>query len=327
MTTGDAAALPAPPAQPILLTVLGGYLGAGKTTLLNHLLRHADGRRLGVIVNDFGSINIDAALIESRAGETLTLANGCVCCSVSGGFAEALRELSRRSPPPEQVIIEASGVADPVKVGYFASLPPYRLDGVVVVVDAETIRARTADKYVGGAVLRQLQGADLIVLNKIDLIADTERPGLRAWLRSRVPAGRIVETGHGRAPAAMLLGPHGAATPRPRDGGHSGAHEHDHAAQYASASVTFETPLHEAQFRDIVGGWPPTVLRAKGVIRLVEDPTRRHVFQLVGRRWSLEADRAWGPDLPVTQIVTIGLAGQFDGDALLAALTRGASIP
>ena len=84
--------------QPILLTVLGGYLGAGKTTLLNHIPRDAKGRRLVVIANDFGSVNIDAGLVESRTDDTLTLANGCICCSISGGFAEALTALSLRSP-------------------------------------------------------------------------------------------------------------------------------------------------------------------------------------------------------------------------------------
>ncbi|RMF03443.1 MAG: GTP-binding protein, partial [Chloroflexi bacterium] len=95
--------------QPIPLTVIGGYLGAGKTTLLNHILRHNQGRRLAVIVNDFGKINIDAGLIESRDGETINLANGCVCCTLSGGLGVTLNNLLQRRPPPEHIIIEASG--------------------------------------------------------------------------------------------------------------------------------------------------------------------------------------------------------------------------
>ena len=135
--------------QPIPFTILGGYLGSGKTTLLNHVLRHNEGRRLAVIVNDFGSVNIDAMLIQTRTSEMVALANGCVCCSISTGLAEALTVLSQRTPPPEHVIIEASGVADPIRVGYFGSAPPYRLDGVVVLADATAICDQASDKYVG----------------------------------------------------------------------------------------------------------------------------------------------------------------------------------
>jgi G3E family GTPase len=298
---------------PIPFTVLGGYLGSGKTTLLNHVLRQAGGRRLGVIVNDFGALDIDASLIESRGNDVLSLANGCVCCSISAGFAEALTAMSRLRPAPGHVVIEASGVADPARVACFGDLPPYRLDGVVVVADAETIRRRAGDKYVGGTVLRQLRAADVIVLNKIDLIGAAEQAGLRTWLLAQVPRARLFAVRYGRVPLALLLGIHGdAAVP--------GEHDHEHGDDYASWSMVRDTPLPEAAFRAAVASWPAAVLRAKGLVWLTGDPARRHVFQLVGARWSLTPDADWGSERPRTEIVLIGLAGQLDGAALLAPL-------
>ena len=306
----------------ILFTVLGGYLGSGKTTVLNHVLQNSESRRLAVIVNDFGSINIDASLIATRGNDMMTLANGCICCSISGGFAEALVALAGHTPPPEHVIIETSGIADPAKVAHYGHMAPYKLDGVVVVADAEAIRRRAEDKYVGATVLRQLRGADLIVLNKIDLVDETERANLRSWLQAQVPEARLFVTSQGRIPLAMLLGLHGNAPAAPPGikHHHGEGHHHDEADDYASWSASFDSPLDEALFRAAVTAWPPTVLRAKGIVHLRQSPEQRHVFQLVGRRWSLTPDRVWGRDPHRTDIVMIGLAGQLDGAALLASL-------
>jgi G3E family GTPase len=310
--------------HPILFTVLGGYLGAGKTTLLNHVLQNSDGRRLAVIVNDFGSINIDASLIATRGNDMMTLANGCICCSISGGFAEALTALAQHTPPPEHVIIETSGIADPAKVAHYGFMAPYRLDGVIVVADAETIRQRADDKYVGATLLRQLRGADLIVLNKIDLIGPAQQAELQVWLREQVPEARLVTTSQGRIPLAMLLGLHGDIPEAPPEPEHHHIHDHQHddAGDYASWSVSLDAPLDEPAFRAAIAAWPPAVLRAKGIVHLRQSPAHRHIFQLVGKRWSLTPDRLWGADPHRTDIVMIGLAGQLDGASLLASLRQ-----
>ena len=116
------------------VTLLGGYLGSGKTTLLNELLADAD-RRYAVLVNDIGAVNVDAALVASRDGDTIELTDGCVCCSLIDGFALAFERLRERPQPPDQVLVELSGVADPARVVPFTGTAGFRLDSVLVVFD------------------------------------------------------------------------------------------------------------------------------------------------------------------------------------------------
>jgi G3E family GTPase len=195
------------PVMPLSTIVLGGYLGAGKTTLLNHLLRHAQGRRIAVMVNDFGDIGIDADLIESTDGQVMSLAGGCICCSVGSDLVAALMALPQRVPPPDLVLIETSGVALPGSVARGARLAPgIEIDGVVVLVDAETIRIRANDRHVGDTVVQQLAEADLLVLNKIDLVDEPALAAIRHWLAGIAPHARIIESVEAGVPAELILG-------------------------------------------------------------------------------------------------------------------------
>ncbi len=193
--------------MPLSTIVLGGYLGAGKTTLLNHLLRHAQGRRIAVMVNDFGDIGIDADLIESTEGEVMSLAGGCICCSVGSDLVAALMALAQRIPPPDLVLIETSGVALPGSVARGARLAPgIETDGVVVLVDAETIRIRANDRHVGDTVMQQLADADLLLLNKVDLVDEPTLAATRHWLAGIAPRARIIESVEARIPTELILG-------------------------------------------------------------------------------------------------------------------------
>lgn len=311
--------------EQIPVTVIGGYLGAGKTTLLNHILRHNAGSRFAVLVNDFGRINIDADLIGSQNGDTISLANGCICCSLAGGFAQTMYSIRGRITPPDRVIIEASGVSDPFKVAQFAHLPGFRLDSVVVVADAEAIQRRSTDKYIGGQVLQQLRCADLLLLNKTDLISSARLKEVRAWVQGVVPDLPILELVKGQLSAELLFcAPLLPGSTRPdaiapfvED---LPGHHHDY--DYSRWSYTADTPLSGANVRTVIAGLRPEILRGKGFLYLDEDLSVQFVFQLTGKRSSLIRGAEWGKRTPKTQFVLIGLPGSIDGAALDAALGK-----
>ena len=175
------------PQRMIPLTVIGGFLGAGKTTLLNRLLAGATGRRFAVLVNDFGALDIDGRLVAAHGGDTIALANGCVCCTIGDSLIETLVKLAETPDRFDHIVVEASGVADPARIADLAVLEPRLMrDGVVVVVDAWDVRARADDRRMGDTVVRQIKAADLIVLNKVDIAEDV--PATRAWLATHTPA-------------------------------------------------------------------------------------------------------------------------------------------
>ncbi len=310
------------PRDPIALTVIGGFLGAGKTTLLNGLLRDAGDRRLAVLVNDFGAINIDAELVLSREGQMVSLKNGCICCGVASDFIGELALLRDRPDPPAHVVVEASGVADPGQIVVLGDLPGYRRDAAVVVADAETVRARAADEATGPHVTTQLRAADLLVLNKTDLVDTASLAQTHAWLRELAgPSTAIVETSFGAVPIDVVLGAQAVDRPapkRPRDDyGDHGPHPGFETWSWRGGEAIRGAGLVEA-IREL----PDGIVRAKGLLHLREDPASRYVLQVVGRRFSVTADRPWGDDAPASQLVVVGLPGCVDAGALDTTLAR-----
>ena len=188
------------------VTVVAGYLGAGKTTLINELLAHEHGRRLAVLVNDFGAVNIDEALIAEHRGQTISLRNGCICCSIADELGDALDRVLALEPPPDQVVVEASGVADPANVAaYGQGWPGCRLDAVIVLADAETVRAKSRDQFVGELVTRQLHRADIVMVTKCDLVTETELATVMGWIAENVPGAPILAWRAGGPDPALLL--------------------------------------------------------------------------------------------------------------------------
>jgi G3E family GTPase len=298
----------------IPLTVIGGYLGSGKTTLLNALLRQPHGKRFALLVNDFGSINIDAGLIENQQGETINLANGCICCSLAAGFVVALNTVLNLQSRPDQVIIEASGVADPRKIANYGNTPGFSLQGILVVMDAETIQTKSRDKYVGKTVIQQIKAANLLILNKIDRVTDAQKHEVCTWLAGIAPQARIIETQYGLVPVDLPFGiesqPYFSLE----------GDFQTHGAMYASGSYENDIPFERPFFEAWLAMLPETVLRAKGVIFLQEDPDRRFVLQMVGPRWKLFPGQPWGDEKPQSRLVWIGLKDQFDPDLIVNSL-------
>jgi G3E family GTPase len=303
------------------LTVLGGFLGAGKTTLLNRLLRDAGERRLAVLVNDFGAINVDAELIESRDGDMLRLTNGCICCGLGGDFIAALAYLRDYAERPEQVIVEASGIADPGPIAAYGDIPGYRQDAVVVVADAETVQQRADDDGTRLHVRGQLREADLVVLNKIDLVGPDELAATRGWLREVTgPSTAIVATRHGDLPVDVVLGARERTLAgHPPRAAHPGD-EREHPG-YETWSWSSPTPLSGEGLVEAVRALPDGLLRAKGLLYLREDPANRYLMQLVGRRGSILCDRPWGSEERASRLVMIGLPGSIREHDLNRTLT------
>ncbi len=299
------------------VTVIGGYLGAGKTTLLNHILR-TSAERIVVLVNDFGSINIDAELISSSDEDTITLANGCICCSLVDGLGVALNGVRAMNPRPARLVIEASGVADPASIAAYTHDGGLRLDGVVTVLDAETIRARTKDRYVGDTVLRQIAGADMLLVAKTDLIDDDTMAGLRSWLSGIAGSRPVIVAVHGVVALTVLLG---IGSPEARVPGREEANNSLADDVFETWSFTSDFALDRDALRHVVASWPDAIVRVKGIVRVtgtMDEPDGRVVVHRVGARTTVTDDGPWtsGP----SQLVAIAVRGTMNPAVLDATL-------
>ncbi len=300
------------------VTIIGGFLGAGKTTLLNTLLVRDTGLRLAVVVNDFGDLAVDGDLVSAHGGDTVTLANGCICCSMGEDLLLALTKLARRDDPPEAILIEASGVADPQpNADMVARHPELERDAVVVLADGELVEETAADSHAGKTIRQQLAAADLIILNKCDLLDDYEQNKVRQWLAAQVPNATVIEARHGEVPAALLLGAEAATTTTAIT---VEAHRHEHEDAFRAVSFLLDSPLDQLAFLRFVADLPSSVLRAKGIIRLRDEPGR-WVFQLVGRSHALAPCKGAAPG---DRLVFLGTSEMPD-EAVLRGLTKQAT--
>ena len=330
-------------ARRLPLLVVGGYLGAGKTTLVNHLLRNAQGRRVAVLVNDFGSINIDAELVSMDSGNSeagvISLAGGCLCCSFGDDLVGTLQTLSKRQPAFDIVLVELSGVALPAQVARTARLASgVELVGTLVLVDATSIQAQTSDRYVGETVRQQLQQADSLLLNKVGLWVEKSAGAgstptlhdLEIWLSQVAPQGHCLTLEVNDLPAPWIWAwcepqpmAQGAWPDRARIlplGDQAGV-----AAGFASRplqsmgaanktflslSLTLPQGCDLMRLGQLLSDPAHGVIRAKGLAHQVDGS--RVALQLASGRWTVTPVSAGGG----SGLVVIGLRSKLRDDEL-----------
>lgn len=308
--------------MPVPVLLVTGFLGAGKTTVVNHLLAHAEGRRIAAIVNDFGAINIDAELIAGASDGVVSLANGCICCSLEGDLLRTLSTLLRRDPKPEYIVIETSGVADPADIVRNLMDPVILreapLETVLCVMDAGTPPAALDD-----ALMRsQLRVADIVALSKLDLAEEGAGGRLREAIRAlRVPAV-VVDANHGEIPSALLFPATADRAPVPREPGPKRPAEE----RFETLSWTSDRQLSLPRLQQAIGRLAPKLARAKGLFETVEQPGRLMVFQFAGGRATLARGDAPAPGVPRARIVFIaelGVLSKAELDGVMAACVAG----
>ena len=336
-------------------TIVTGFLGAGKTTLVRHLLENARGRRLAVLVNEFGDLGFDGSFIEGCGIEGCTkediveLPNGCLCCTVADDFVPALNTLLDRPNPPEHILIETSGLALPKPLVNAFNWPSIRsrvtVDGVVAVVDGPAVasgsfahdpEALATQRAADGSVDHdnpleevfedQLLCADLVLLNKVDQLNAGERAAVLGEIRGHLPrAVKVVETAHGKVDPAALLGLGAAAETdlASRPSHHETAEDHDHD-DFESVAI----PVGPVGSPEALASRVERAAEVEGVLRIkgfapVDGRPMRLVVQGVGRRVAHHFDRPWNAGEPRDgRLVVIGLKG-FDRGAVEAALRGG----
>lgn len=317
---------PNPDATP--LTIIAGFLGAGKTTLLNRILNDDHGLKLAVLVNDFGSVNIDSQLVARvESNEAIELSNGCICCTIRDDLRQAVLNILARDDKPQHILVETSGVSDPLEVALtFKYMPEIRIDSILTVVDAENL-PQVADEHRVLA-LNQVGMADLVILNKVDVVDTMQRANVEDYIRRINKRARIIPAVQSDVPLALLFdGGYDPTRPESLDRTdihvhQAGAHDHDH--EHPDHSTIFETwswrsseALSLKALQKAIETLPPSIYRAKGFVYLVERPDQRGLLQVVGHRSSLTFDgQGWGDITPYSQIVLIGRAGQLNTEAL-----------
>src|SRR6201993_347255 len=271
------------------ITLITGPLGSGKTTLLRYILA-VQPRKIAIVINEFGEIAIDTKVVEGKNVRIAELGGGCVCCSLLGEFEAAITEIIKKVAP-ELIIIETTGLAEPEALVFNIqeALPECRLEGVVSVIDADML---VRFPELGHTTRLQIEGADILLLNKIDLVDAKQMEPLQSKLRNINPTAAIVLTERCRIDPELLFGIQQAR------GRKIAPPQHEHQPEFESLTFNSDNTFSRDCFERFVDGLPANVIRAKGFIRFADGA---QLFNFVAGRWELEPFKA-----EETQLVFIG---------------------
>jgi G3E family GTPase len=301
--------------EKIPVTVLTGYLGAGKTTLLNRILSEPHGKKFAVIVNEFGEIGIDNDLVVGADEEVFEMNNGCICCTVRGDLIRIIEGLMRRKGKFDAIIVETTGLADPAPVAQTFFVDENvgrktRLDAVVTVADAKWLKDRLKD---APEAKNQIAFADVILINKTDLVTDAELREVEARIRGLNPYAKLHRTQRSQIALDQVLGRNAFDLDRILDiepeflhaDGHDHGHDHDHQhgglkhyhdEDMQSMALNTDKPLNPDKFfpwvQKLVAEDGPSILRSKGILNFKDDPDR-FVFQGVHMILDGDHQRPW----------------------------------
>ncbi len=316
----------------IPVTVLTGFLGAGKTTLLNHLLSQAHGHKCAIIINEFGAISIDNQLIVGADEEIVELNNGCLCCRVRGDLVKSLANLFQKQKRFDYVLVETTGLADPSPIAYTFSMPELaaklRLDAIVTVADAKHLEKELLE---APETTPQIAFADVILLNKTDLVSPADAARVEARIRRLNPLAKIYRTRNSQIDLAKIFDLKARELNAPlefsttaktsdrlklevaeehHDHNHDEEHEHQHDESVSSFYFSEERPLDlkktEAWLEELLNAHGGNLYRSKGILHIQGQP-KRVVFQGVQMIFDAQPDRFWNPgEKRQSQLVFIG---------------------
>jgi G3E family GTPase len=298
------------------VVIVGGYLGAGKTTLMNHVLRNAGGRRIAVLVNDFGEVNIDADLIEGATSGLISLSGGCLCCSFGDDLPGTLQSLALGNDKVDVVLIELSGVALPAPVARSIKLARgVEVAGTLVLADASSIQRQCDDTYVGETVRQQLCDADWILLNKSDLVTAVTASALPSWLAEVAPNARVIPCGAREMDPDLVLGWRAQALDSHRSivalqGRPIGGAQRRAQGIFASRSFMLPSNVDLAALGCALAVSDTGVLRAKALVQ--GSGGRGRCLQVSAGRWQIDDAALPGE----ARLVVIGLKQSLVSDPL-----------